>query len=129
MKGLDSHTLLIPKGKPPLSFAILDALPCCTYFSKTTTLSQCKFLPNFHVFLFHIDVFFFFNILVWLWLKLQAWIFILPFSLKFTYNFLFCSGKYLFNVCLFYWKDYRLCSFGYPIQVGQTQNFNFLCGC
>ncbi|KAK2400251.1 Protein PAM71-, chloroplastic [Trifolium repens] len=46
MKGLDSHTLLIPKGKPPLSFAILDALPCCTYFSKTTTLSQLRCRQN-----------------------------------------------------------------------------------
>ncbi|PNY11559.1 gdt1-like protein chloroplastic-like [Trifolium pratense] len=42
MKGLGSHTLLIPKGKPPLSFAILDALPCCTYLSRTTTLSQLR---------------------------------------------------------------------------------------
>jgi len=43
MKGLGSHTPLIPKGKPPLSFAILNALPSCTYFSTNTTLSQSKF--------------------------------------------------------------------------------------
>ncbi|CAK8570539.1 unnamed protein product [Lathyrus sativus] len=42
MKGLGSHTLLIPKAKPPLSFAILDALPCCSYFSRTTTLSPLR---------------------------------------------------------------------------------------
>lgn len=42
MKGLGSHTRLIPKGKPPLSFAILNALPSCTYFSTNTTLSQIR---------------------------------------------------------------------------------------
>lgn len=42
MKGLGSHTPLIPKGKPPLSFAILNALPSCTYFSTNTTLSPLR---------------------------------------------------------------------------------------
>lgn len=42
MKGLGSHTPLIPKGKPPLSFAILNALPSCTYFSGNTTLSPLR---------------------------------------------------------------------------------------
>lgn len=42
MKGLGSHTPLIPKGKPPLSFAILNALPTCTYFSRNLTLSPLR---------------------------------------------------------------------------------------
>ncbi|RDX82984.1 Protein PAM71-homolog, chloroplastic [Mucuna pruriens] len=44
MKGLSPHSPLVSRGKPPPLLAVVDALPCSSYFTRTTILYplRCK---------------------------------------------------------------------------------------
>ncbi|KAJ1401711.1 hypothetical protein SESBI_28605 [Sesbania bispinosa] len=50
MKGLGPHAPLVSKGKPPPLLAVVDALPCSSFFSRTIIFSPLSdIMPELYI--------------------------------------------------------------------------------